>query len=123
MSDELLAGLDGLRTAFHAIDVTGYDDVITVELSAEVGRKFECWLLMNMPDELRFAFNGGRVEVDTDTENPKRYVNLYGVRVMWPTGRIRLGPPGYKVIPRPIPDEVVTLDGRYYPGRVTRIRP
>lgn len=59
---------------------------------------------------VRYAINRWGGEIDADTDNPKRYVNLQGVRVMWPTGRIQLGPPKYQVIPRPLPDAVATIE-------------
>lgn len=96
----LLAALAALRGTLHANDITESADLISVELPYQAGIRFELWLARTNPPDLLAAPNNWGGEIDTDGPNPKRYVNLQGLRVVWPTGRVALDG---KVVPRPAP--------------------
>lgn len=101
----LQEALWALRTAFIEPDLW-HDGLgpIVVEIPAEAGIRFECWIRQNAPDELVHRGADELFEiVGADTDNPKRQVTLQGVAIRWPTGRVctYFGAGRHRIEPRP----------------------
>jgi hypothetical protein len=124
MSAVLFAALHAVRSGFCELLGPGLPERIAIELDYEAGKRFECWLALNPPDELRYRHNDWGRDVNSDSERPMREIYLQGVTITWPLKLIKL--PSGRVIPEPLPDLVGTIEHgevRTAPCRVTTIRP
>jgi hypothetical protein len=116
MSSVLFAALHAVRSSFRELLGSGLPESIAIELDYEAGKRFECWLALNPPDELRYRHNDWGRDVNPDSERPMREIYLQGVTIRWPLKLIKL--PSGRVIPEPLPDVVGTIEhGEVRTGR------
>lgn len=103
-----LAALYALRTGLLMIDVISPAEAVVIEISREAGFRFELWLKRSTDTQQRIAMGIDFTkpmfrDIDAETDNPKREMEIRGVKMRWPTGRIH---DGDRPRPRPVVEDI-----------------